>query len=366
MPGQWVDDNVMNAAMRYLNTRYSRGLGLDVHLFDLYKRDNFHHSKWAQVTDSFTQYYKNRRAIFVPLCHNQNHWTLVVFHLVDRCIIHYDPQCPSSATRGIEKISIMRKFIFDDINHHCAGEPLPLALRDFLVWEIEPRPRWPQQTDGYNCGMYCIFAAFALAKGVPICADQTTCDATRAKLFAQFANDTGLEIPPESIRTHLATKERAKIKADAEAAQLLAPMQSTKTFFDLSAVDDAEITKAMSDIDEEDFDVADAEMFDEREAKENDLATKHHLKAHPKDGKAKIIQHLAKTKAAHIDKATRNKLTQPRKYRHNVHTRSYIQFMKRDKKFARQWPDLKSILTTKIPVFKHVPPAVRHRFRDEL
>ena len=96
---------------------------------------------------------QNIRTIFVPINHHNRHWTLLVINLANRSYFHYDPMVGSGELNRpiLEMVRSAEAII---------GKKLR-KIEDITL-------RANRQESDWECGYYCLLAAFFHAFQIPV------------------------------------------------------------------------------------------------------------------------------------------------------------------------------------------------------
>ena len=98
------------------------------------------------------------RLLLAPVNVGNMHWCLVCVDFDRKTIQYYD----SMNDGGLEYLRAMRRYLGD--HHRATYDGAPL---DSDAWTLVPTtPTTPQQSNGYDCGVFATFCAHYLAYGI--------------------------------------------------------------------------------------------------------------------------------------------------------------------------------------------------------
>lgn len=99
-----------------------------------------------------------QRDLLAPVNVGNMHWCLVCVDFDRKTIQYYD----SMNDGGLEYLRAMRRYLGD--HHRATYDGAPL---DSDAWTLVPTtPTTPQQSNGYDCGVFATFCAHYLAYGI--------------------------------------------------------------------------------------------------------------------------------------------------------------------------------------------------------
>ena len=129
-PEGWIGDIIMYAAMRYLNRRYPRVLGIDSIAFANFIAHECGPNN-RQATDGHDEYFIEKRLVFFPHF-EANHWTVVIADFRQCQFAYYDPKHSSAGFK--ERIDEAKRFLEADIQARADRVSLPLKYRSIQQW----------------------------------------------------------------------------------------------------------------------------------------------------------------------------------------------------------------------------------------
>lgn len=168
-PGAWLNDEVINFYMSMLQERDSQlsaGVGgrRTSHYFNsffmskLLERDQYTYSnvrRWSKTFDVFS-----KDKIFIPVNIHNTHWTMAVVFIVKKEVHYYD----SMSGSGRKYLLALQQWLKDEAKDKKGVEDL-----DTSDWKLLDRePGVPQQSNGYDCGVFSIMCADYLSDDLPI------------------------------------------------------------------------------------------------------------------------------------------------------------------------------------------------------
>jgi hypothetical protein len=187
-PGQWLNDEIVNAYLKLVitegNARHNikPGQAPKFHAFNSFFYGNLASkgyagvSRWAKKAKLEGKNLLNAESILIPV--NQNlHWTLLVITPAARQIEYFDSFSgnPNSHTKHV------RRFL--------QGELGPLYKEDQWMTSQNGDENSPQQTNGYDCGVFAITTARMIVNGFdPKTYGQEDIEAQRRRIVAELLN----------------------------------------------------------------------------------------------------------------------------------------------------------------------------------
>ncbi len=118
--------------------------------------------------------YETQKTLLMPLHVGNNHWTLLVADIDKRTLSYYD----SLSLRPPEVIEELQAHLKKIALH----ENVELAANDFTLVN-EP---CPQQSNGYDCGVFVLLAAKHTIEGTPLEYSQRDAPYMRLKILSDF------------------------------------------------------------------------------------------------------------------------------------------------------------------------------------
>ncbi len=103
---------------------------------------------------------RNERVWIVPLNHSNQHWTLAILDIDHARVDHYDPLCGNIYHR----LEALENFIKSLSSSEGNG-----MFKSFSQWKFQGVP-CPQQSNGYDCGVYAVIFAYYRILELPILA----------------------------------------------------------------------------------------------------------------------------------------------------------------------------------------------------
>jgi Ulp1 family protease len=157
-PGQWINDECINAYMKLLENRVSienrpdRPYFFNSFFYAKYMNPNegghdgvkTWTTKREGKADLFT-----RSAVIFPINNNNVHWTLAVAHMKHKCIVYYD----SMGATGKEVVGNLFRYLEQE---HLARKSIPLEDGWRIAYTTDTIP---QQNNCHDCGAFLMFNA---------------------------------------------------------------------------------------------------------------------------------------------------------------------------------------------------------------
>jgi len=165
-PGTWLNDEVINFYMSMLQERDSQ-LAVEgrrtSHYFNsffmskLLEREQYAYSNVRRWSKSFDVFSKDK--IFIPVNIHNTHWTMAVVFIVKKEVHYYD----SMSGSGRKYLSALQQWLKDEAKDK---KGVDLDTADWKLLDREPDV--PQQSNGYDCGVFSIMCADYLSDDLPI------------------------------------------------------------------------------------------------------------------------------------------------------------------------------------------------------
>lgn len=186
----WLNDEVINAYLSLLVDHLRRSAGNAgrhdrplYHAFSSFFFSNLrdrgyqHVRRWAQRAKIGGPDLLNVDTVFIPV-HNHNHWTLMVVKPSARTIEHFD----SLGSASQRHIATIKEWLRNELGpQYIEGQ-----------WTVLPSAS-PQQNNGYDCGVFLLSTAKAVALGIdPLSYGASDVATLRKKIVAEIM-DGGFE-----------------------------------------------------------------------------------------------------------------------------------------------------------------------------
>ena len=205
---KWLNDDIINVYMELLRQRSERAednVVLNCHFFsswfyrtlvpaaanlaNTFPKDN----KSSKVKTGFfylkaTGFTKNidvfsKDMLFVPISLPQ-HWTLVVVNFLDRRIENFDPR----GGKGIEALTMVHQWLKYE---HVTKLKAPWDDEGWTFHSWDPKSAGvPEQTDGYNCGVYLCKTAEYYGRGALMDFAKRHMELFRKRMLSEIVNRT--------------------------------------------------------------------------------------------------------------------------------------------------------------------------------
>ncbi|KAF6230770.1 hypothetical protein HO133_000029 [Letharia lupina] len=101
---------------------------------------------------------RGERILLCPLNHYNRHWTLAILDTEAAIVDHYDPLSPGVYNR----LEALENFITS-----LAEKEETSGFKDLSEWEFRGMP-CPEQSNGYDCGVYTVVFAYCRVLNLPI------------------------------------------------------------------------------------------------------------------------------------------------------------------------------------------------------
>ncbi|KAG2272685.1 hypothetical protein Bca4012_085749 [Brassica carinata] len=171
-PGQWLNDEVINLYLVLLKEREARDPNkfLKCHFFNTFFFTKLVHSgtgynysavrRWTSVK-KLDYHLIDCDKIFIPI-HMNIHWTLAVINIKDRKFQYLD----SFKGREPRILDAMARYFADEVRDKSGVEV------DVSQWRQEFVQDLPEQSNGFDCGMFMIKYIDFYSRGLDLCFTQ--------------------------------------------------------------------------------------------------------------------------------------------------------------------------------------------------
>ncbi len=144
-PKTWLNNDIINFWMMYLQSKNTKSIYLSSHFVPLLKINKIKQTK---------RHYKNKSLwlqefICIPINIGNYHWVLVVVDIEQREINFYD----SMGGNGNEYLHAILKWLQAD----SEDNDIPFDESDWIL--TDHKKDIPQQTNGYDCGVFVLMTA---------------------------------------------------------------------------------------------------------------------------------------------------------------------------------------------------------------
>jgi len=168
-PTEWLNDEVINF---YFNMCKDRSLSKPGKYPQCHFFNTFFYSKLDMTNRGYT--YSNVRTwtrkidlfsmdkVIIPV-HLGVHWVLSVINIRDKRFEYYDSMLSSTRT-GKQVLANLQRYLQDE---HQDKKKKPLDTSDWEMF-IAPRTEYPQQANGWDCGMFTCKCANAVSQDLQI------------------------------------------------------------------------------------------------------------------------------------------------------------------------------------------------------
>ena len=193
--GQWLNDEIINLYMAMLKDKLDRAIILkgDINTKETHFFNTFF---WCKLTENDTYKFSNIEKwikkiekpfecdkIFIPINIKNVHWTMIVISFLAKEICYVDSCAPFPGGKKYDdRLKIAIKFLKD----WAAKERISFDSKE---WKLK-MPEVPQQSNGFDCGMFTIYCAHYLSEDLPPYYNQEQMAINRLKVFAAILNKT--------------------------------------------------------------------------------------------------------------------------------------------------------------------------------
>lgn len=170
-PSQLVNDEIINAYLHLLTAKQKKEN--KIHTFNTF----FFTTLECKGYDSVGRWAPEFRGkallqldtIFIPV--NQNcHWVLIVVHPGTRIIKEFNSLKRNSSVHAHRIKQFLDREVFDE------------------TWQVQCAPS-PQQSNGYDCGVFLLTSARCIALGLPVNFNQSDIPSMRKRIVAELINN---------------------------------------------------------------------------------------------------------------------------------------------------------------------------------
>lgn len=158
-PGEWLDDQVINAYMRLLHNEGNK-MG-NIFIFDVNFLKSFEGNEYlaTEFCEGLEIFDPDMLAVIVPVHANSNHWSLIVICPAEHEIFYLD-SLAGNGQQLLEKTFKFVRYRFDLENpEDCDPEDF------FRDWELCDVNKFPEQRNGVGCGVFLCQYVFQLIVG---------------------------------------------------------------------------------------------------------------------------------------------------------------------------------------------------------
>jgi sentrin-specific protease 1 len=142
--------------------------------------------RWTKKFDIFTKH-----KIVCPINLRNTHWVIAVIYMADEKIHYYD----SMSGSGDKYLQALKQWVVDE-----ALDKKKLAI-DVSNWKlISNEKHVPQQTNGYDCGVFTTICADFISDDLPLEYDQNDMEFFREKIGTDIVRGC-LNYPLKCLRT---------------------------------------------------------------------------------------------------------------------------------------------------------------------
>ena len=152
-PGRWINDAIINAYLFMLKMEHPRYFYFNSLLWASYSKDGSASNGFRKLTEEAAK----KEVIFVPVNPNCNHWALLVIYIQEKAIHFYD-SCSNNGNSGYS-----REFLQHALKWISEFIDLSPDYQD--SWECLTKDS-PQQTNGYDCGVFTCINAYLLSNNI--------------------------------------------------------------------------------------------------------------------------------------------------------------------------------------------------------
>jgi len=170
MPKKWLNSEVINFYMDLLQDKDTKIFCMNFKKKTSHFFNTFFMSKLLPEKNKYnfedvkrwTKYFKvfEQDKIFIPININNNHWFLVVIYIEQKQIIYYDSIANND--RATLYLFTIAKWLKDE----AKSKNEDININDWTL--IDTGKNIPQQSNGYDCGVYLILNADYIADDLPL------------------------------------------------------------------------------------------------------------------------------------------------------------------------------------------------------
>ena len=193
--GQWLNDEIINLYMALLKDQLERAIIFkgDVNTKETHFFNTFF---WSKLTENDKYKFSNIEKwitkiekpfecnkIFIPINIKNVHWAMIVISFIAKEICYVDSYAPfPGGNKNDDRLKIALQFLKD----WAAKKNISFNSKE---WKLKI-PEVPQQSNGFDCGMFTIYCARYLSEDLPPYYNQEQMAINRLKVFAAILNKT--------------------------------------------------------------------------------------------------------------------------------------------------------------------------------